>query len=112
MEDNPESGSDRERIMYINEEEEDMGKREDGLRVHMENPDPQSGQKRKRTSFTHNQLHELEKAFQQNHIPELRVREALGKRLELDEKIIRYWFQNKRQKLREKQKKDEADYYK
>eukprot|EP00124_Ichthyophonus_hoferi_P001322 Ihof_evm7s65 gene=Ihof_evmTU7s65 len=63
--------------------------------------------KRTRTSFTHNQLNELERAFQMSHIPDFRQRKVLSERLGLTEKTARYWFQNRRQKLREVQKREE-----
>lgn len=65
--------------------------------IHMEGS---RGRKRKRTSFTHKQLSDLESAFQINNNPDLKDRESLCTVTGLTEKIVRYWFQNRRQKER------------
>lgn len=57
--------------------------------------------KRTRTSFTLKQIHALERAFHTNHSPDLKTREEIGKSLSLSERTVRYWFQNRRQKIRE-----------
>lgn len=57
--------------------------------------------KRTRTSFNMRQLNGLERAFQQNHSPDMKAREAIGQQLQLSERTVRYWFQNRRQKIRE-----------
>lgn len=60
-----------------------------------------AAKKRTRTSFSLKQLHALERAFQSNHSPDLKTREDIGKSLSLSERTVRYWFQNRRQKIRE-----------
>ncbi len=77
------------------------------FQLRSEKSDRQSFKKRVRTSFSHKQLTDLEKAFLGNHTPDYRLREDMADSLGLNEKTVRYWFQNRRQRMKEVNKKDE-----
>ncbi|XP_028457778.1 ventrally expressed dharma/bozozok antagonist [Perca flavescens] len=93
------SGTEEETSGYESEEGHSLSPSAPSPSPSASPPSPPSG-RRPRTAFTAEQISSLEKAFKRNAYLGTQDKADLCKKLELSDKQIRNWFQNRRMKLK------------